>query len=124
MPTLRAVEPPLHGRPAAGFPEDEAAPGRGGSSMRFGASVEEDLRLREEAASSELRRRADELRRADARAEARARDLPPVWGDLPRNVPGPGSLAREIAGAAVRLGVTLVTAPFRIAWSALRSKQE
>jgi hypothetical protein len=86
--------------------------------------AEEDLRLRAEAASAELRRRAEELREQARKAPPRLPDEPPAWRDAPRNLPGGRSLASELAIASVRLAGTLATAPFRLAWAILRPRRE
>ena len=83
---------------------------------------EDDLRMRAEAASAELRRRAEEMRAEPGRPERRPYDELPPWGDAERNLPGARSLAMEIAVGAARLGATLVTAPIRLVWALLRPR--
>jgi hypothetical protein len=83
--------------------------------------VEDDLRLRAEAASSELRRRADELR-VEATRATRGAGHPVPWGDPDRELPSAGSLAYELAIGAARLAATLAKAPFRLAWAILRPR--
>jgi hypothetical protein len=123
-------------RPRAGHGEAEhqgavgervaggAAADRDDETASWETPAEEDLRLRAEAASAELRRRAEEIRKEARKPSPRLPDEPPAWRDAPRDLPGGRSLAAEFAIASVRLAGTLATAPFRLAWAMLRPKRE
>jgi hypothetical protein len=84
-------------------------------------SAEEDLRLRTEAATSEFRRRADELRVQEGREPRRlAGSAEPPWGDAVQRLRRASSVAREIALAVARLAAAIATVPLRLAWALLR----